>query len=72
MSCSAHHVPETLRRHPLDRDLALPGLGVGEVGVHVTRQPEVGDLADSSLRHQHVPGGKVAVDNLTDIKVGFK
>ena len=61
----SHHILKTLGRHPLDGDLPRASLGVCQVCVHVSRHPEVGNLADSALSHQDVAGGQVSVDNLT-------
>lgn len=61
-------VEEGFGRHPLDGEPPLARLPVVVHTLDVPGEPEVADLHDALLAHQHVPRGEVAVHALVRLE----
>ena len=58
--CGVNPLCDGLNGHPAKREFPISGL---DVDIILSSQTKVGDLQHFVLPHQHIPAGKVSVDN---------
>ena len=58
--CGIHPLSDGLDGHPAKRELPICGL---DVDIILSGQTKVRDLQHLVLPHQHIPAGKISVDN---------